>query len=114
MIRNAEQMRTEVREHMRGGPGKVFMRHIIEKEELSHSRLFAEVILEPGDGIGVHEHSGETEYYWILSGSGTVAEADGERRVSAGDVVITGNGASHSIRNDGSEPLRFAALILLD
>jgi mannose-6-phosphate isomerase-like protein (cupin superfamily) len=43
-----------------------------------------------------------------------VTEADGEKIVKKGDLVITGNGASHAIRNEKSEPLVFLALIILD
>ncbi len=114
MIKTHDSMRVENREQMRGGPGNVRIQHIVEQENLAHARLLAEIVLEPGDGIGPHQHQNETEYYYILAGSGTVTEDDGDKQVAAGDVVITGNGASHSIINTGTDTLRFLALILLD
>lgn len=114
MIVSQSEMKRERREKMRGGDGAVDMLHLVDGGTLSGARLFSEITLEKGCSIGSHTHTGETEYYYILSGSGSVAEDDGTRNVRAGDLVITGNGASHSIRNDGEEALRFIALILLD
>lgn len=114
MIIQSGTMSEEVKATMRGGPGNALMKHIIAGETLPHGRLFSEIILEPGAGIGEHTHTGETEYYYILEGSGSVVEKDGEKRVSSGDVVITGDGESHSILNDGETTLRFIAIILFD
>ncbi|MFZ4394129.1 MAG: hypothetical protein ACOYOU_00725 [Kiritimatiellia bacterium] len=33
-------------------------------------------------------------------------------RVSAGEAILTGKGASHAIRNDGAEPLELMAWIV--
>jgi mannose-6-phosphate isomerase-like protein (cupin superfamily) len=32
--------------------------------------------------------------------------------IKAGDVVVTGDGASHSIKNTGTTPLKFIAVII--
>ncbi len=114
MIITEGDMKLERREEMRGGAGAVAIRHLVAGEELSGGRLFSEINLEKGCSIGSHTHTGETEYYYILSGNGTVVEDSGTKQVSPGDLVITGNGESHSIRNSGEETLRFIALILLD
>ncbi len=114
MIKTSENMRIEDRDNMRNGPGRVVMQHIVENEHLQHARLFSKITLQPGDGIGTHTHTGETEYYYILEGTGQVVEDDGEKTVSRGDVVITGNGESHSITNTGTATLEFIALIILD
>ncbi|NQT58951.1 MAG: cupin domain-containing protein [Bacteroidetes bacterium] len=114
MIRTAKNMRIEERDNMRSGPGRVVIQHIVEKEQLRHARLFSEITLQPKDGIGPHTHTGETEYYYILEGTGKVIEDDGEKMVAAGDVVITGNGESHSITNTGDVTLKLIAVIILD
>lgn len=114
MIKKLSEMKTSVREHMRGGEKSVQVLDIMDNGTVKHCRMFGKLTLVPGASIGQHQHTGETEYYWILSGSGIVTEADGEKRVEKGDVVITGGGASHAIRNDGKEDLVFLALIILD
>jgi len=35
-----------------------------------------------------------------------------KKYVKSGDVVITGNGASHSIKNTGNIPLKLHAIII--
>lgn len=114
MIKKLSQMSTKVNEHMRGGAGSVQILELMSKDELKHCRMFSKLTLKPGCSIGQHEHVNETEYYWILEGEGVVTEADGEKTVKAGDLVITGGGASHAIRNEKDEDLVFLALIILD
>jgi mannose-6-phosphate isomerase-like protein (cupin superfamily) len=112
MIRRAAEMRQEVREAMRGGPGAVTIRHYFGKEEFTaKARLCAKLILPPGAGIGLHEHAAEDEVYIVVRGRGMLDEGDGEVAVEAGDAILTGNGASHAIRNDGTEPLEIIAVI---
>jgi len=114
MIRHKQDMQLEVRKEMRGGTGEVSLLEIVSKDEMRHCRLFSEITIPPGGSIGPHVHEGETEYYFIISGTGMVGEADGDKAVSPGDVVITGSGAGHSIANTGDEPLVFLAVIILD
>lgn len=102
----------EIRENMRGGKGQVIIEHL-EKEDLPvNGRLFAKVIIAPGCSIGEHEHVGECELYYILSGSGFVLD-DGERiPVATGDVMTTGDGHSHSVENTGDVALELIAVII--
>jgi mannose-6-phosphate isomerase-like protein (cupin superfamily) len=74
--------------------------------------MLAEVTLQPGCSIGTHSHENETEYYIILSGGGTVNDNGKEVSVQAGDAIVTGNGASHSISNTGTVPLVLHAVIV--
>jgi len=113
MIKHASEMLYQERQ-MRGGNGLAQTLDFLKPEEMKHCRLFSTITLRQGTSIGEHNHENETEYYWIISGEGVVTEADGEKVVKAGDLVITGDGASHAIRNDASEPLVFLALIILD
>lgn len=114
MIKHLQDMGTKINEHMRGGAGSVQVLTLMENGTMAHCRMFSKLTIHPGCSIGEHQHSGETEYYWILSGEGVVTEKDGDKPVKAGDLVITGGGASHAIRNDGTEDLVFLALIILD
>lgn len=44
-------------ENMAGGKGHVVIRDILEQEQLGEKcRMYAEVTLEPGCSLGVHEH----------------------------------------------------------
>ena len=113
MIRKAAEMKTEVREKMRGGEGAVTLVHYFEKEEFgAKARLCAKLIIPPGAGIGPHPHEGEDEIYIVTCGTGLLDDGQSQNRVSAGDAVLTGKGESHSIRNDGAEPLEITAVIM--
>ncbi len=114
MIIRKDEMKRTVRNEMRGGTGHVTVTNLMDEGTMAHTRLFSTLTLEAGCSIGEHDHVNETEYYWILSGSGIVTEADGEKEVGAGDLVVTGGGASHAIRNSGNETLVLLALIILD
>lgn len=112
MVMHRNEMRTEVKEQMRGGAGSAALVHLVECETEQNIRMLAEITLQPGSSIGAHNHEAETEYFLILAGSGVVNDNGTETRVQAGDSIITGNGASHSIANTGAVPLVFHAVIV--
>ncbi|MCX7655363.1 MAG: cupin domain-containing protein [Treponemataceae bacterium] len=112
MIRRRDQMRVELKERMRDGEGTVRLLHLVEGNTMKNARLLSEVTIPSGASIGEHRHDSETEYYIILEGEGTVIDNGIPEKVQAGDVVITGDGASHSIKNTGTTPLRLLAVII--
>ena len=115
MIRRAIELKKETINELRGGKGQVELIHILEKDELGgKGRLYARNILKPGASIGFHQHSGEFEAYYIISGEGTVNDNGILVPVKAGDLVRTDNGQSHSIENTGNTDLEFIALILFE
>jgi quercetin dioxygenase-like cupin family protein len=70
--------------------------------------------LEKDCGIGPHEHTGETEIYYVLEGEG-VLDDDGQLKPFAkGDSNICGGGATHAVTNTKDEPMRIIAVIIKD
>lgn len=115
MIKKIGQMEDKIISNMRGGDGDAKAKLLLNSLDMGkHLRIFNTFTLEPGCSIGEHTHIGETEYYYILSGEGIVAEKDGEKLVGPGDLVITGDKESHAIKNNGSEDLVFVAIVILD
>jgi len=112
MVINRNEMKVEDKERLRDGEGSTRLTYLLDGSTEKNARLFAEITLNPGCSIGYHRHDSETEYYFILSGTGTVNDDGKEVQVKQGDSVITGNGASHSIKNTGSVPLVFHAVIV--
>ena len=112
MLIQRNQMKTEVKEKMRGGDGCTEITHLVDCANEKNIRMLAQVTLQPGSSIGSHNHDSETEYYIILKGSGTVNDNGTEKPVASGDVMVTGNGASHSISNTGAVPMVFHAVIV--
>lgn len=113
MIRKASEMKKEVREKMRGGDGAVTFRHYFGKEEFgANARLCAKLTLPPGASIGTHAHEGEDEVYIVTRGSGLLDDGTSKTRISEGDAVLTGRGASHAVKNDGQTDLEIIAMIM--
>jgi len=81
---------------------------------MKNCRLFCEISIPRDGSIGEHDHDNEIEYYYITKGKGIVVDNGIDKEVGPGDIVLTGNGASHSIRNTGSEDLVFTAVIITD
>ena len=113
MIKDRKDQTIEVRENMRGGSGKVTVRHYFKPEEITaKTRLCAEMTLPPGASIGIHEHKDEDEVYIIQRGKALMTDGGKEIIAEAGDAVLTGKGESHSIKNIGSDDRVVAAIIM--
>lgn len=70
--------------------------------------------LEPGCSLGYHEHHGESETYYILSGQGEYSDNGLYRPVQPGDITFTPDGKGHGLANIGNTDLVFMALIIKD
>ena len=115
MIRKAEEMRVEKVTGLRGGKGEIEIIHILERDEFQNKgRLFAKNILKPGTSIGMHQHVGDCEAYYILKGEGTFDEEGIKKPIKAGEMGHVAVGKSHSIENTGETDLEFIALILFE
>ena len=113
MIKHPSDTKLELRENARGGNGTVEFRHLFnEGEYRSKIDLIAVIKLDPGCSIGYHQHTGNEEIYYILSGKLFVNDNGLESEVSAGDYVLTTNEGSHSIENRSDEPGEFLAIVI--
>ena len=99
-----------------GGEGQVQFRAILEtpEEMMNKGRLFSLVTLQPGQSIGWHVHSGDSETYCILKVSGEYSDNGSLVTLGPGDVAMVRPGEGHSLLNTGDEPLELIALILFE
>jgi mannose-6-phosphate isomerase-like protein (cupin superfamily) len=65
----------------------------------------AEEVLPPGATVGRHHHHATEEVYYILTGSGRMTVGDEERAVTTGDAIFIPRHCSHTLTNNGPEPL---------
>ena len=56
-------------------------------------------ILPPGTSIGVHRHTRDQEYYYIVSGRGVMTLDGREHEITAGDITAVLPGGSHGLAN---------------
>ena len=113
MVRTKKEQTIEFK-CIRNGNGEAEMHKILNNaEELyGKGRMFNHMILAPGRSIGEHRHEGDNEIFYVLKGSGTYSDNGNLVRVFPGDTAICSSGETHSLVNDGDEPLELIALIL--
>lgn len=114
MVRPGKDRNIFSKENHLGGEGQITVRELIlSPEELcGKGRVFAHSTLEPGASIGYHIHQGDAELYYIYSGQGEFNDNGTLKPVQAGDVTFTWSGEGHSLKNTGTQPLEFIAVIL--
>ncbi|MFZ2256539.1 MAG: cupin domain-containing protein [Clostridiaceae bacterium] len=113
MIKSTADMKVEQVVGLKNGKGVITMMNFFEEEDfLGKGRLYAKTIMEPGNSVGYHSHSGDQEAYFILKGK-AIYNGNGEvRELTSGDLAICKDGDSHSIEAIGEESLEYIALIL--
>jgi len=113
MIRNASDYQPEKR-RLGGGEGEIVLHHRLTGEEtLGKCRLCAELYIEPHQSVGEHPHEIEAEIYYMLSGElVSIDEDKTEKPFRKGDIMFTGGGAKHSVRNDSNETAVLLAIVI--
>jgi len=115
MLRKKEERNIETRTAMREGPGSVILTSIANKEELfNKGRMFSTITLNPGCGIGKHEHKSESEIFYIVTGEADYIDDDNLYKVHAGDVTICEPNHYHGITNNSNKVCEFVALIVME
>ena len=113
MIKKAAEFQTDYRENMRGGNGTVEITNFVTPEELnSKGRMFANITLKPGCGIGFHMHENESELFYVMKGEVLYNDNGEECVLSAGDVMLCPAGSGHAVANNGAETAELCAVIV--
>ena len=74
--------------------------------------MFSRIVIPVGSCIKEHPHNPEAEIYYILEGEVEVTDNGAKAILHGGDVVFTGGGDTHSIKNIGTTDAVFMAVIL--
>lgn len=113
MVMHSGDMEVRFAEQLKGGEGTVLMKALAKVLPVN-VRLLSELTLQRGDGIGTHDHRGESEIYVITEGQALYSD-DGEQvLLGKGDTAICPSGHSHAIANAGEGDLKFIAVIVLE
>ena len=113
MIKKAADLKTVYNENMRGGNGTVEITNFATPEELNNKgRLFANITLKPGCGIGFHMHENESELFYVMKGEVIYNDNGTECALSAGDVMVCPAGTGHAIACKGEETAEVCAVIV--
>jgi len=69
-----------------------------------------ETTLPPGTSIGLHDHVGNEELYFVVEGKGEMTVDGVAAIMEPGDVCLTKNGSKHTFRNIGDKDLKIIVL----
>jgi quercetin dioxygenase-like cupin family protein len=109
-----KDMLNETRDNMRDGKGTIRLKDQFPKDALPpKARLVSHMTFDKGCSIGYHQHSGEEEMYFALSGEGVLDDNGVKRVFKAGDSHLCKDGESHAVSNEKDEPLKILAVIVL-
>ncbi|HEX8920930.1 MAG TPA: cupin domain-containing protein, partial [Pyrinomonadaceae bacterium] len=65
----------------------------------------AEEVLPVGARVGRHHHLETEEIYYVLQGSGQMTVGEEVREVHSGDAIFIPRGHTHTLENNGQEPM---------
>lgn len=106
-------MRVVMRENVRGGEGTLRCTDMLEPSEcFGKINLCAVIEIDPGQSVGVHAHGPDAEVYYMLKGRLTATDNGTESWLEEGDVMLTGDGGTHSVRNDGDQKATLMAVVI--
>ncbi len=91
----------EERHHEHGGRGTISFRRLLDQSSFGAPVDFVDyTVVPPGSVIGLHEHDGNDELYFVVDGSPMVSFAGEECRLMKGDIAVVRSGEAHSLNND--------------
>ena len=114
MYKKIEELKTQTK-YNGNGTEKMFKTNLADFEGFNpKARLYSLIHLKPGEEVEYHEHTGESETFFFLSGKGIYNDNGKNVDIVSGMVTLTPSGQGHSIKNTGDEMLVFIALIVVD
>lgn len=106
-------MKTSCTKPSANGVGAILIENILDEELADKCALYARVTIPAGSVLGYHEHHGNGESYFILSGEAVYDDNGAKRTIKAGDSTWTPDGSGHGVDNSlGKEAIVFMALIV--
>jgi len=92
-------------------------RTVVQRKDISvpgREAVIAHVEIAPGASVGRHTHPGE-EISYIIEGEGELLiQGQPALKIKAGDGFVVPNGAIHDARNTGTQPLKLAAIYVVE
>ena len=84
--------------------------YLLKDNKLLNGLVVRSTLLNPFKQTTGHNHSGQEEVYFFVTGEGRMLLDDDEFEVKAGDVVLIPDGAFHRVYNDSGEPFYFVCV----
>ncbi len=106
ILRGHDDVEETVGDACHGGTGRFSVRTLLKEEFESDLAYVRELVLKAHSSIGIHDHHGDEEIYYIVSGQGVMIVDDEKRDVKPGDAVLTSSGSSHGLLNESDKDLK--------
>ena len=84
--------------------------YLLKDNNLLNKLVLSSTLLNPFKQTTGHNHTGQEEVYFFVTGSGRMLLDDNEFEVTAGDVVLIPDGAFHRVINNTAEPFYFVCV----
>lgn len=81
-------------------PGGTTVR--ITSRQTGGAYCVCEMTTKPGDGVPLHVHDRDEEFYYILEGAYEIQAGDNQFTAEPGSMVVIPQNVPHSFRNDGN------------
>jgi mannose-6-phosphate isomerase-like protein (cupin superfamily) len=114
MITNNTNVQSIQRINPLGGTGELNGFELVSKE-MFNDKLngFYYNELSVGSEVGFHQHVGNSEVYYLLSGQAQVKDNDDNWvDFKVGDCLYTSDGMWHALKNTGDTKVKFLAFII--
>jgi mannose-6-phosphate isomerase-like protein (cupin superfamily) len=87
-----------------GGNGPVYCSRLLTSTDFDARVDFVDhTVIPAGSTIGLHEHRGNEEFYFLLRGAPRIRVDGHEVRASPGMIALVRSGQSHELVNDTDE-----------
>ena len=97
------------------GNGELTLHDLTTPETLPDNlRVLCVISLKPGEAVGHHTHTVETEVYHCLKGEGVVHDNGKDVLVYPGDTVVAPSGTVHGIKNTSLSDFELLAIVVHD
>ena len=91
-------------ERNHGGTGPIEFRRLLTRSDFAAPIDFVDfTVIPPGSTIGIHQHNGNEEIYFIAAGNPLVGVDDQETRLTRGSIAVVRSGQTHHLLNDTGE-----------
>lgn len=101
-----DSIQPETIEHFKGGEGSVTTQAYVD----GNNRIMRATV-HPHSSIGWHQHSGNSEIVYVMSGVGKVVVEGGEKALAPGICHYCAEGQFHSVVNPNEEDLVVFAVV---
>ena len=95
--RNSEIPAWEL-ENCHDGEGRFGFRSLLDGWDCRSLYFMHNDAMPAGSSIGLHEHTGNQEIYYLISGKGILTYDENEYEMNAGDISLCDVGQSHAFK----------------